>query len=221
MSSSVDARLVNQCVEGCAESHQRLLAVVDELADELFDEPSRLPGWTRGHVVAHLAMNALSHVRLFEHAAAGEQGEQYPGGPPAREAQINEAAAWNRTTLRHELRRAIYGLEGAWAGATAAAWLGTGLSASGSVLAVADLPFLRWRETVVHLTDLDAGVESDSWPGLYVRLELERQKMAWAASRPMGLTLLPAKAQELPEHRRVAWLLGRLEVEGLGKGPGL
>lgn len=221
MKTPIDARLVNRCVEGCAASHQELLARVDDMDATDFAGPSRLPGWSRAHVVAHLAMNALSHVRLFECAARGEQGEQYPGGPSAREAQISDAAGWEPARLIAELRAAVYGLEGAWAGASAEAWQGTGLSASGAVLAIADLPFLRWRETVVHLTDLDAGVECDDWPGLYVRLELERQKMAWAASRPMGLTLLPARAQELSEAHRVAWLLGRLEVEGLPKGPGL
>lgn len=186
-----------------------------------FAGPSRLPGWSRAHVVAHLAMNALSHVHLIGCAARGEQGEQYPGGPPAREARIAEAAGWEPARLVEELRRSVYALEGAWAGASPEAWQGTGLSASGAVLAIADLPFLRWRETVVHLTDLDVGVECDAWPDLYVRLELERQKMAWAASRPMGLTLLPARANELSETHRVAWLLGRLDVEGLPTGPGL
>ena len=52
-------------------------------------------------------------------------------------------------------------------------------------------------------------------------MELERQKMAWAASHPMGLTQLPAAANALDERTRVAWLLGRTEVEGLPKGPGL
>jgi hypothetical protein len=84
-----------------------------------------------------------------------------------------------------------------------------------------DLPFLRWRECVVHLTDLNVGIDHNEWPDLYVRLELERQKMAWAASHPMGLTLLPQAAVVLPEKTRLAWLLQRTEVEGLPVGPGL
>jgi hypothetical protein len=56
---------------------------------------------------------------------------------------------------------------------------------------------------------------------LYVRLELERQKMAWAASHPMGLTQIPQAALKLNEKHRLAWLLQRAEVEGLPKGPGL
>jgi len=213
--------MLNACVEGCAASHQRLLECVDQLDDAAFSQASLLPGWTRAHVVAHLAMNALSHVRLLEFASRGEQGDQYEGGATGREAGITAVAALAPAKLVAELRRAVYTLEGAWAGASSSAWQGTGLSAGGAVLQMSDLPFLRWREVVVHLTDLDVGVGCDQWPSLYVRLELDRQKMAWAASRPMGLTLLPAAAERLPDHERVAWLTGRLHVEGLPQGPGL
>lgn len=216
-----DARLIDSCVEGCAASHQSLLECVDSIDAPGFAAASRLPGWTRAHVVGHLAMNALSHVRLFEFAARGESGDQYEGGAAGREAGIESASRLPVADLKRELRRAVYALEGVWAGATSVAWQGTGLSAGGNVLQMSDLPFLRWREVVVHLTDLDAGFEPRQWPPLYVRLELQRQKMAWAASRPMGLTLLPAAANDLPEHERVAWLLGRLDVEGLPEGPGL
>lgn len=221
VATPLDARLLDSCVEGCAASHQRLLEVVDALDDAEFGEPSALPGWTRAHVVGHLTMNASSHVRLLQFAARGERGDQYEGGSAGREEGIAESAAWAPEKLKHELRRAVYTLEGAWAGASSTAWQGTGQSAGGAVLQIADLPFLRWREVVIHLTDLNVGVECADWPSLYVRLELERQKMAWAASRPMGLTLLPARAQALPDHERVAWLVGRLPVDGLPPGPGL
>jgi hypothetical protein len=84
-----------------------------------------------------------------------------------------------------------------------------------------ELPFLRWRECLVHLVDLNIGYTYEEWPDLYVRRELERQKMAWAASHPMGLTQLPADAMKLNEKLRLAWLLQRIDVEGLPKGPGL
>ena len=105
--------------------------------------------------------------------------------------------------------------------ASADSWQGTGLSPSGAVVPISDLPFLRWREVAVHLVDLDIGIGRDSWPDRWVRHELERQTMAWAASRPMGLTLLPPRALDLAERDRLAWLIGRLEVDGLPPGPGL
>jgi len=46
------------------EGTARLLAVVDELGDEDLRGPSTLPGWSRAHVIGHLARNAEALVRL-------------------------------------------------------------------------------------------------------------------------------------------------------------
>jgi maleylpyruvate isomerase len=216
----LDARQLDACVEGCAATHQKLLAAVDGLGDTDFSAPSKLPGWSRATLVGHLALNARSHLHLLECAARGESGEQYPGGPGARERAIEEISTWSRDALVKELRSAVYALEGAWAGASRDAWVGTGTLASGAVVAMHELPFLRWRESVVHLTDLDVGAGWETWPSLYVRLELERQKMAWAASHAMGLTQLPRAALKLSENERLAWLLQRTDVEGLPRGLG-
>lgn len=220
MTRPLDARQLDACVEGCAATHQLLLETVDSLDAAAFVALSRLPGWSRATLVGHLALNARSHVHLLECASRGEVGDQYPGGPGARERGIEETSTWSREALVKELRSAVYALEGAWAGATHDTWLGTGTLASGSVVAMHELPFLRWRECVVHLTDLDVGKDWDTWPSLYVRLELERQKMAWAASHAMGLTQLPKAALKLPENQRLAWLLQRADVDELPKGLG-
>jgi hypothetical protein len=166
-------------------------------------------------------MNARSYLHLLSCAGRGEVGDQYPGGVDARNAGLDEASLWSPEQATKELRKAVYMLEGAWAGATNSMWNGTGAVVSGSVIAMHDVPFLRWRECVIHLTDLDVGIGYDQWPDFYVRLELERQKMAWAASHPMGLTQLPADAMKLNEKLRLAWLLQRTDVPGLPKGPGL
>ena len=216
-----DAKQLDACVEGCAATHQLLLETVDAMAEADFAAPSRLPGWSRLTIVGHLALNAASFVHLLGEAARGVVGEQYPGGMAAREAGIAEAATWTPDEAVKRLRSSIYALEGAWARADHATWHGTGRRASGDVVAMHELPFHRWRESVVHLCDMDVGFDHDKWPGLYVRLELERQKMAWAASHPMGLTQLPQAALRLAPSHRLAWLLQRAEVEGLPKGPGL
>jgi maleylpyruvate isomerase len=217
----LDAKQLDACVAGCAHSHQRLLEVVDTLTPEQFAGASSLPGWTRLTVVGHLALNAQSHVHLLECATRGEVGEQYPGGPIARQQAIDHASQWEPADAVRHLRHAIYALEGQWAHTTFDAWNNTGVTASGAIVAMHELPFLRWRETVVHLTDLDVGVSFDEWPSLYVRLELDRQKMAWAASHAMGLTLLPQASLQLNPAHRLAWLLQRAHVDGLPIGPGL
>ena len=221
MTEPLNPRLLDACVEGLAVSHQRLLEVADSLTPEQCAEPSHLPGWSRNTLLGHLTLNARSFIHLLGCASRGEHGEQYPGGPAARQAAIDEATGWEPSHTVSELRKAIYTLEGAWAGASFDTWNGTGTAASGAALVMHQLPFMRWREVVIHLTDLNVGIGYDEWPDLYVRLELDKQKMAWAASHPMGLTQFPQNVQSLPEKQRLAWLLQRTEVEGLPQGPGL
>jgi maleylpyruvate isomerase len=217
----LDAKQLDACIEGLAATHQRLLGIVDEMDASAFLEPCALPGWSRGTLLGHITRNALSFVHLMECSSRGEVGDQYPGGADARQRGIDEASQWEPAQHVKELRSAIYALEGAWARATFEMWNHTGRSASGTIVAMHELPFLRWRECLVHLVDLNIGYTFEEWPDLYVRRELERQKMAWAASHPMGLTQLPADAMKLNEKLRLAWLLQRIDVEGLPKGPGL
>ena len=40
---------------GCRASHRRLDEAIAGLTDEQARQPSRLPGWTVGHVLTHLA----------------------------------------------------------------------------------------------------------------------------------------------------------------------
>jgi maleylpyruvate isomerase len=65
----MDATALNRQVEGLAASHQRLLSTLDPmdgegLTDEMVNRPSRLPDWTVGHVLAHLARNADSMTAM-------------------------------------------------------------------------------------------------------------------------------------------------------------
>mgnify|MGYP003351578373 FL=1 len=75
---------------------------------------------------------------------------------------------------------------------------------------------LRWREEVLQRTDLDDGYDWNDWPTDYVRRDLERMTMLWNSRRPMGLTGLPPAALRVPPAHRLAWLLGRAEIDGLG-----
>lgn len=217
----IDRRVLDRQVEGCAQSHQLLLELADALTDEQCRAPSLLPKWSRAHVLSHLARNAESHAHLLECAERGEIAEQYPGGPVARENGIQSHAHDSAHDLVAALRSSIYALEGAWARASAVAWAGSGRQATGNIIPLADIVFLRWRECVIHLTDLDVGVGPETWPSLYVRTELDRQIKLWASRQPMGMTNFPAAAMELPETTRLAWLVGRAHPAGLPEGPGL
>lgn len=212
-----DERMLNEHVAGCAAAHQLLLSSLNNLTDAECREPSMLPNWSRGHVLTHLARNADSHAHLLVAAGSGEIADQYPGGIQVRNQAIEDGS--NRTVdeLINDLRTSIYSLEAEWAKATPTTWQGEGRTARGAVIAMSDLVFLRWREVEVHHADLGREFGWQQWSDLYVRLELEKQVMTWRSRKPMGLTDLPAIALELLPRHRLAWLLGRTEVEGLPK----
>lgn len=218
---SADARFVDNCVEGCARAHQRLLNVIDEVPEAERDawiaSPSLLPGWSRAHVLAHLSRNADSHVHLFSEAEKGVQGEQYPGGKAFREEGIQADAKLSASALFHRVRSSIYALEGTWATSSALAWQGTGRQSTGAVIKAMDFPLLRWREVEVHTVDLDCRVTFRDWDPVYVRYDLPRQEMRVTSRAPMGMTTLPAEALALPETERLAWLMGRHVPAGLDK----
>jgi len=203
-------------VAGAAAAHQALLAMLDgSLAEDRLDPaaPSRLPGWTVGHVLTHLARNADSIVRVLEAAGRGEVVERYAGGAAGRDAEI-EAGRWRTAAAQvDDVRRTIWRLEQTWS--RGVNWDGRSLETTGHELSVRELPAMRRREVEVHRVDLGIGAEPDDWPEEFVRLELRVMEMRWNARRPMGMTGLPPEALAVAPPQRLAWLFGRLELPGL------
>jgi maleylpyruvate isomerase len=201
-------------LDGAVDAHRRLLQRVASIDDETVRRPSLLPGWTVGHVLAHLARNADSHVRMLVAGERGEVADQYAGGAAGREAEIERDAGAPAAALVADLRTATEALERCWEATTARGWAGEGRTVVG-VVPLSDLPFRRWREAEVHHVDLGLGATHDDWPSTYVRLELQRMEMLWAARRPMGLTTLPPAALAARPAHRLAWLLGRSTIDGI------
>lgn len=136
-----DERMLNEHVAGCAAAHQLLLGSLDGLTDAECREPSKLPNWSRGHVLTHLARNADSHVHLLIAAGNGEIADQYPGGIQARSQAIEDGSNRTSDELVSDVRTSIYSLEAQWAKATPTTWEGEGRTARGAVIAMSDLVF--------------------------------------------------------------------------------
>ena len=210
----MNSRELNRDVAGCAASHQDLLAALDVLTDDQARQPSKLPGWSVGHVLTHLARNADSHVRMLRGADRGEVLSQYVDGASGRNAEIEAGADRSAEALVADVRTTIYELEATWATTSAQGWHGRGLSLMGE-MPMSDLVFRRWREVEIHRMDLALGYGWAQWPAELVRLDLTRMTTQWASSKPMGLSALPAEALALSPGHRLAWLWGRAEVSGL------
>ena len=205
---------LQRSMRGATAAHALLLGALRELDDGTCAGPSLLPGWSVGHVLTHLARNADSHVVMLRAANRGEVAAQYPGGAAQRSADIDAGAAHPAAAQLADLAAASDRLEATWTAMTDDGWQGVGEAFAGSV-PVRDLPFRRWREVTLHHSDLGIGFDCCDWPPEYVRLELGRMTMQWASRKPMGLTTLPPAAVALPDAQRVAWLTGRLVVDGL------
>jgi maleylpyruvate isomerase len=174
--------------------------------------PSRLPNWTRAHVVTHVARNADGHRRMIEGAARGEVLEQYERGVDGRNADIDAGADRPGDEILADLIESTSALELAW---STTDWTGSGIRTLAGESPIDRLPFLRIREVSLHSVDLDVGIELDDLDPLYVRLELERMEMLWTSRQPMGLTEIPAAALALSPTERLGWFTGRRIVDGL------
>lgn len=191
-----------RAVDGCRDASARLLATLDGLDDAIARRPSRLPGWTVGHVVTHLARNADSHVRMLEGAKAGSVADQYEGGLDGRAADIAAGAGRPAAELVTDLNRAIGDLDAAWGQVPVDVWdSGRGRMGNGELCPCAELPARRWREVEIHRVDLGLGAEPADWPDAYVELEL-----------PKALAQLPDRLSPPDRARLLAWLVGRVEA---------
>ena len=200
---------------GATRAHRAVVATLRHLTDGQVRQASRLPDWTVGHVATHIARNAEGHVRMFEASIRGEVAEMYPGGPEQRTGDIEEGSGRSAAELLADVTATAADLEATWAAMPDEAWAGRGITFAGEST-MSDLLFIRWRETTVHHADLGLDFAWSDWEPEYVRAELARLTMLWASRKPMGLTELPPEAMRVGDHHRVAWLLGRAEIEGLG-----
>ncbi len=171
-------------------------------------QPSLLPDWTVGHVLTHIARNADSMIRMLDGL------DQYEGGIGGRQADIEAGAGTPVRRARSPTSGgSIWRLEQRWA--REPAWDGPPAKATVGEVPRHVLPARRWRETEVHHADLGFGYTFADMPADFVRPELRRMEMQWQARQPMGLTTLPEAVLHRPPHERLAWLMGRLEIEGV------
>lgn len=122
---------------------------------------STLPGWTRGHVLAHLEGITNAMARQLECAARGETVELYDGGQDGRNKAIEMAAGHSadahRADLTAGLERALKAFDSLDADA---AWQAPIAYRGGVVL---DGGLALWRELVIHTADLGTGHGPETW----------------------------------------------------------
>lgn len=133
----------------------RLEATADALDD--VTAPSLCTGWTRGHVLTHLARNAEGIAGLCR-AAVDDTGEPMYPSDQARDADIEAGAGRDPATQAQDVR-ATDRLVAAQLARLRPEHTSRRLERTpgGRLLPAGVLPFMRLREVVYHHVDLDAG----------------------------------------------------------------
>ncbi len=155
----------------CTAAHRRLLATSSGVDEAIARGPSRLPGWSVGHVLAHLARNAEGFVVRMEGALEGREVPRYPGGREQRNRDIEAGSRRPARDLDAELGAWCFRLEEVWARCVRAGWPHSNLLA-GDRFPTTGSPARRLREVEVHHVDLGLGYEVEDWPDEYVAWEL-------------------------------------------------
>jgi maleylpyruvate isomerase len=142
---------------------QRLVRTVDGLDDEALAAPSGLPEWTRGHVVAHLALNAEGMAGVLDSRAEGEPTTMY-SSDEARSGDIDALASADRSELRDRFLAGTTLVAEAVERFPDELWTETfERTPGGRVVRYAAIAGMRLREVEIHHVDLDAGFSPDGW----------------------------------------------------------
>ena len=223
---------VNDSLGRLAAATGRLLATAATLSDAQVREPSALPGWTRGHVLAHVARNADGLGNLLIWARTGTETPMYPSAQ-ARNDDIEAGAGRPAAFLAADVRESAAFFAAEAAAVPDGAW-------AAQVRALYGAPFPAFRvlerrlsEVEIHHVDLAAEYSPDDWPADYVAIALPRvaesfagredapRCLVWAEGTP-GLFRIGPEQGESPEvtiHGQpaevLAWLTGRDRGTGL------
>ncbi len=184
-----DLQSLDRALDEMAAATDRLLRSVDGLTEEDLAGPSLLPGWTRAHVLTHLARNADGFVNLVHAARTGEEREMYEGGKAGREAGIEAGLGRHLGDVRLDLSDSAERLLEAFAGFPAEGLAREVTMTSGASAYGWEIPFLRVREVEIHHVDLDAGYTPDDWDPEFATRTLDQLAPFFRSQRdcPVGV----------------------------------
>lgn len=175
-----------------------LLEVTADLSDSDYNLPSLLSGWTRKHLVAHIAANAEALCNLVHWATTGEETPMYKS-PQERAAGIARGPRMSANDLNVWLRRSAGRLDEGLSQLNDDQWAATVTTAQGRSVPATELPWMRSREVCVHAVDLDLGIAFADLPEQFL-VALRSDVIAKRGSVPQV---------DGPLDQHVAWLTGR------------
>jgi maleylpyruvate isomerase len=218
-------------LSGLETSATALIRTVDALGADELAAPSLLPGWTRAHVVAHLALNGTALAGVMDAILREEPVAMYESDEQ-RDTDIEELAGTEQADLLDRLLAATTQFIDAVQAMDEKAWTGTFSRTPGAdPTPAARIPSMRRYEIEIHHADLGAVYARQDWPQDFVvelldivcadqsgagpftahATDLER---SWEVGGPGGATVTGTGAD------LGWWLTGRGEGGGLSSEAG-
>ena len=145
------------------EGELAVAGLVDRLTDDELAAASALPGWSRAHVVAHLARNADALVNLLSWARTGVETPMYPSRE-VRDAEIDTTAELSPARLRGDYVDACDRLARTIDALPAGAWTAQVRNGQGATVPASAVPWMRAKEMWIHGIDLRAGLSFGDLP---------------------------------------------------------
>jgi maleylpyruvate isomerase len=163
---------------------RRLVRSVDAMTDPQWPQPSLLPGWSRAHVVAHLALNAEGLSAAVEGLHEGRTVPFY-ASDEAREADIARLAAAPPSDIRNRFL-ASSTVVNEWVAELADNLVDEMIERTpgGRRFAAGEVGIMRVREVEIHHADLGLDYTMESWPPEFVTLLLGSRAATYAGSTP-------------------------------------
>jgi maleylpyruvate isomerase len=152
-------------------STQRLLGTARVIPDPELRQPSLLPGWTRGHVLTHLARNADAMRNVLLGARSGQERRMYES-LEGREEEIDQGAGRTSKVIAEDLASSAMALRTVMLGLPDDAWRFPVRVPDSEPFPAEGLLTRRLVEVELHHCDLGYGYGPADWPASFARLEL-------------------------------------------------
>lgn len=191
-----------QVRQAITEATQALLGDCIQLAEDGWRAPSKLPGWSRGHVATHIARNAEAMTRVVRGMISGVPTFMYDSAE-ARASAIDQGAGRSGLDQQVDLDTTAGELDAAFDEVTD--WDQPVQLRPNVTLPNADAMLVhRLCEVVLHHVDLDCGFTID---------DIE-PATAWMLLASIGLWLAE-RAEGFPPIRLVTTDAGELDLGGV------
>lgn len=208
------------------EATQRLLGDSISLSDRAWQEPGKLPGWTRAHIATHIARNADALSQTIDGLFAGRQASSLYESEEARMFDIERGSERTGLELQIDLDASAGNLHRHFGMLNELSEDSTAMLTPDVRMRVDLLPLARLFEVVIHHIDLDLGFKISELSTLTARWLLEWTALTYDAPHDRAIQLLASSGFSMvigqgkvetilngPDAVLLGWLTGRLNAD--------